>query len=95
MSLQAFWSLVYSYPAQSLNGLALFFAAAGGWLLVATRYRQQRALARLLVQSECVEGKVTAGFAETATQRVNRFFYCFGFASLALALAVSWASTQF
>ncbi len=43
MSLQYLWNLFSTYPAQVLNGLALFFALAGGWLLLATRLREQRA----------------------------------------------------
>ena len=34
-------------PSLLLNAVALFFALAGSWLLVATRLREQRALARL------------------------------------------------
>lgn len=93
MSLQAFESLLVNYPAQSLNTLALFFAATGGWLLVATRFRQQRASARLLADSECVNGEVTVAVDDAATQRLNRFFYRFGLATMALALVVSWGST--
>jgi hypothetical protein len=31
---------------------------------------------------------------DAPTQRLNQFFYRFGFVSLALSLALSWGSTQ-
>ncbi|HCI5052082.1 TPA: hypothetical protein NPK20_004348, partial [Pseudomonas aeruginosa] len=46
MSLQALWALFLAHPAQAVNGLALFFGVAGAWLLLATRARERRALAR-------------------------------------------------
>ncbi|MCO3066043.1 hypothetical protein FA243_29355, partial [Pseudomonas aeruginosa] len=46
MSLQALWALFLAHPAQAMNGLALFFGVAGAWLLLATRARERRALAR-------------------------------------------------
>ena len=48
MSLQALWLLVDGQPGQWLNGLALFFAMTGAWLVLATRLREQRALERIL-----------------------------------------------
>ena len=95
MSLQMLWSLFIGQPAQVLNGLALFFALAGAWLLLATRLREQRAVARLLVNGEADAMSEQACVFDEPTLRLNRFFYRFGYASLLLALAVSWSSTQF
>lgn len=91
MSVQTLWSLFLAYPGQLLNGLALFFAMAGAWLLLATRTREQRAVARLLASSEMDE---LAYALDEPTLRLNRFFYRFGYTSLVVALIVSWASTQ-
>lgn len=91
MSLQAFWNLFQTHPDRILNDLALFFALAGAWLLLATRRRERLALARLVAESE-VQPQPLDSFEPMA--RVNRFFYRFGFACMALALAVSWYSTR-
>ena len=91
MSQQAFWALLLAYPAVALNGLALFFALAGGWLWVMTRLREQRSLARLLAGSDCQK---VIGVCEERTLRLNRFFYRFGGGCLASALALSWFSTR-
>lgn len=91
MSLQAFWALFLAYPSMALNGLALFFALAGGWLWVMTRLREQRGLTRLLAESDCQE--VTDLF-EARTLRLNRFFYRFGGLCLGGALLLSWFSTR-
>ncbi|WP_220812121.1 hypothetical protein [Pseudomonas paralcaligenes] len=92
MSLQYLWNLFSTYPAQVLNGLALFFALAGGWLLLATRLREQRAGVRLASDAEL---DADASLLDERTQRINRFFYAFGGATLAGALALSWFSTGF
>ncbi|MFC2972794.1 hypothetical protein ACFOJE_11285 [Azotobacter bryophylli] len=92
MLLQTLWSPFVLYPAQLLNSLALFFAFAGSWLLLATRIREQRMLARVVR-----EGRMEAGeecLADEPTLKINRFFYCFGAGSLSLALLLSWSSTQ-
>ncbi|CAD5106858.1 hypothetical protein [Zestomonas carbonaria] len=95
MSLQLLWGLFQAHPAQLVNGLALFFAVAGGWLLVATRTRERRALARLTAQTELAElDEEEALPLDERTLRINRFFTRFGAASLGLALVVSWLSTQ-
>ncbi|NQD94797.1 hypothetical protein HP532_19295 [Pseudomonas sp. CrR25] len=94
MSLQALWSLFLAYPAQLVNALALFFAAAGTWLLLATRLREQRGRARLAIESELEEVDARPLMLDEPTLRLNRFFYRFGYASLGLAVAVSWGSTQ-
>ncbi|MBB2495749.1 hypothetical protein [Aquipseudomonas ullengensis] len=94
MSLQALWSLFLAHPAQAVNTLALFFAAAGSWLLLATRVREQRAVARLAADGELNELDEEASLLDEPTQRLNRFFYRFGGASLGVALLMSWVSTQ-
>lgn len=91
MSLQAIWNLFQSHPGRILNDLALFFALAGGWLLLATRRRERLALERLVADSE-VQPQPLSVIEPLA--RLNRFFYRFGFACLTLALAVSWYSTR-
>jgi hypothetical protein len=94
MSLQLLWSLFLGHPAQWINGLALFFALAGAWLLLATRMREQRAAARLLAGNEMDEAPALDCLFDEPTLRLNRFFYRFGFVSLAVSLALSWGSTQ-
>lgn len=93
MSLQQLWLMCLSYPAQVVNGLALFLALAGGWLLLATRLREQRAQARLLLDGELAT--LEEGLCGDArSERLNRFFYAFGAASLLAALLLSWLSTS-
>jgi len=94
MSLQALWSLFLAHPAGLLNGLALFFALAGSWLLLATRLREQRAIGHLAADSEVEEIEEEASLLDAPTQRLNQFFYRFGYACLGLALLVSWSSTR-
>jgi hypothetical protein len=95
MSLQMLWSVFHAHPGQVLNALALFFALAGAWLLVATRLREQRVDARLLADGE-LDGVADMGCAmDEPTQRINRFFYSFGLTTLVVALLISWGSTQF
>ena len=93
MSLQALWAMFLAHPAQVVNGLAVFFASAGAWVLLATRLREQRSIARLAAESDLEEMDATDVQDESA-RRLNRFFYSFGYFSLAVALGVSWASTQ-
>lgn len=94
MSLQALWLLVDSQPGQWLNGLALFFAVTGAWLVLATRMREQRAMARLLAGNTVSEMAEQAYAEDAPTQRLNQFFYRFGLACLVAALLLSWLSTQ-
>ncbi|WP_134532802.1 hypothetical protein [Pseudomonas aeruginosa] len=94
MSLQALWALFLAHPAQAVNGLALFFGVAGAWLLLATRARERRALARWAAECEAGEAGEAALPMDEATLRINLFFYRFGTACLGLALLVSWASTR-
>lgn len=94
MSLQYFWSLFSSYPGQVVNGLALFFAVAGSWLLLATRLREQRAVGHLAASSELDELDEEASLLDEPTQRINRFFYGFGGATLGAAILLSWFSTR-
>ena len=94
MSLQYFWSLFSSYPGQVVNGLALFFAVAGSWLLLATRLRELRVYARLAGESELEEIGEEASLLDEPTLRINRCFYLFGSATLSAALLLSWFSTR-
>lgn len=93
MSLHLF-SLFAAHPAKLINLLALLFACPGGWVLHATRRREQRARACLEARNRESNERFEA-LLDLATQRMNRFFYRFGFSCLALALLVSWISTQF
>ena len=90
MSLQYLWTLFSAHPAQTLNALALFFAVAGSWLLLATRLREQRAGGRLAAEMDALAGD---SLLDESTSRINRFFYAFGGATLSLALLLSWYST--
>ena len=92
MSLQLLWSWCQSYPSQVVNGLALFLALAGGWLLLATRRRERLAAARLLLDGELSTLDEELG-GDAQVERLNRFFYCFGSLSLLTALLLSWLST--
>jgi len=71
-----------------LNSMALLIAFGGAWLLLATRWRRQ--LAR---QSVGLARGAHAALGEhagaAATQRIDRFFYGFGFSSLGLAWLLS------
>ncbi|MBH9308574.1 hypothetical protein I5K68_25755 [Pseudomonas aeruginosa] len=91
MSLHALWALFLAHPAQAVIGLALCFGVAGAWLLLATRARERRALARWAAEGEAGEAALPM---DEATLRINLFFYRFGTACLGLALLVSWASTR-
>ncbi|HSC85425.1 MAG TPA: hypothetical protein VLC30_17570 [Pseudomonas sp.] len=91
MSLQVLWSLFLAHPAQAVNGLALFFAIAGNWLLLTTRMREQSAMARLVAAGELDEA---AAWRDEPGQRLNRFFYIFAGITLGVALLLSWYSTQ-
>ena len=93
MSLHALWWLVEAQPGLWLNGLALFVAAAGSWLLLATRVREQRALARVLIGTELQPVDTQACAMDAPTQRINQFFYRFGGVCLLSALLLSWSST--
>ena len=87
-------SLFTNHPAKLINLLALLFAFPGGWLLHATRRREQRALAILQAQSQSRRIDEPTLMLDGATLRMNRFFYRFGFACMGLALLVSWISTK-
>ena len=77
-------------PARA-PGLARELPAGGAWLLLATRARERRALARWAAEGEAGEAALPM---DEATLRINLFFYRFGTACLGLALLVSWASTR-
>jgi len=86
-------TLFTAHPAKLINLLALLLAFPGGWLLHATRRREQRAMASL--QSQRQSSPSQEPTLDWATLRMNRFFYLFGFACLGLALIVSWISTRY
>lgn len=94
MSLQTLWGLSAAQPGLWLNGLALFVALAGSWLLLATRLREQRALTRLLAGDELNELAQQAYALDQPTLRLNRFFYRFAAVCLVAALCLSWVSTR-
>ena len=85
-------TLFTAHPAKLINLLALLLAFPGSWLLHATRRREQRAMASLQSQRQSSPNQEPT--LDWATLRLNRFFYRFGFACMALALLVSWISTQ-
>ncbi|VVQ00782.1 hypothetical protein PS918_04142 [Pseudomonas fluorescens] len=85
-------TLLTAHPAKLINLLALLLAFPGGWLLHATRRREQRAMANLQAQRQKRSDEDAA--LDWATLRMNRFFYVFGFACMGLALLVSWISTR-
>ena len=85
-------TLFTAHPAKLINLLALLFAFPGGWLLHATRRREQRAQASLAAQRQ--NSPREEPVLDWATLRMNRFFYIFGFACMGMALLVSWISTQ-
>jgi len=73
--------------ATVLNSMALLIALSGAWLLLATRWRRQ-----LAAGAAPVAGARTAAVDQlgaAGTQRLDRFFYAFGFGSLALAALLS------
>ena len=88
-------SLFTNHPAKLINLFALLLAFPGSWLLHATRRREQRARAVLEAQSQSRRIDEPTLMPDSATSRMNRFFYRFGFACLGLALLVSWISTRF
>lgn len=91
MSLQALYAVLTAHPGRCLNVLAMFFACAGAWLLLATRQRELRAEAQV---DGLNDGHGEAVLDAEPTLRLNRFFYQFGFACLVIALVLSWDSTR-
>jgi hypothetical protein len=91
MSLQALYILINAQPGRCLNLLALFFACAGAWLLLATRQRQQALAGSLLLGAD---GKRMVAAMAPPGQRLNRFFYQFAATCMLSALLLSWYSTQ-
>lgn len=76
-----------SSVASLVNSMALVIALGGAWLLVATRWRRQLASAKASLAGGRQSAMAQAGAA--ATQRLDRFFYGFGFSSLGLACLLS------
>lgn len=94
MSLHALWWWVEAQPGLWLNSLALFVAVAGSWLLLATRWREKRALARVMVSAQVQPMEAEDYVIDTPTQRINQFFYRFAAVCLLSAIVLSWVSTQ-
>ncbi|WP_394560910.1 hypothetical protein [Aquipseudomonas alcaligenes] len=94
MTLQYLWTLFADHPGHVVNGLALFFALAGSWLLLATRLREQRSGARLAADSDLDDVDGEASLLDERTLRINRFFFHFASACLAAALVLSFYSTS-
>lgn len=92
MSLQLLYAWFLAYPGQLVNALALFFACAGSWLLLATRLREQQTLRGLALDAE-VRDIPPETLSDAPTLRLNRFFKAFGAGCLVVALGLSWAST--
>ncbi|MFT5780893.1 MAG: hypothetical protein ACI9EB_000250 [Pseudomonas sp.] len=90
MSLQVLYTLFHAQPARGINLLALFFACAGAWLLLATRQREQAAVGSFAVGG----GNTMSAPEDEPTQRLNRFFYQLGFSCMVSALLLSWLSSQ-
>lgn len=88
---QAAWLYYLENPALVLNGLALFYGLAGGWLWLATQLRSARAAQRFAT-SPAISAD-TAGMA--STRRINRMFYTVGSVCLTLAMILTLASTRF
>lgn len=87
----AAWLYYLENPALVLNGLALFYGLAGGWLWLATQLRSARAAQRFAT-SPAVSADTAA---VAATRRINRMFYSVGSVCLVLAMALTFASTRF
>ncbi|EWC39260.1 hypothetical protein [Stutzerimonas stutzeri] len=90
MSFQAYPGLVIA-PGLLLNGLALLCGLCGGWLLLATRWRQARAMARP-VAAVNASTRDAVSVVSPASGRIDRVFYGFGAAGLLLGLGLSLAS---
>lgn len=88
---EAAWIYFLNHPALVINGMALFYAAAGGWLWIATQLREARA-STLLATSPARVGQ-TAPLP--ATLRANRMFYMVGGVCLSLALLLTLISQRF
>ncbi|MCF5722242.1 hypothetical protein [Pseudomonas syringae] len=77
-----------------INGVALAVACPGAALLLITRLREQRAMAKLTAQSEDRAIDQPILFLDVRTERAHRLAYRIGFACLGLALLTSWISTH-
>lgn len=86
--LQAAWMFYLQHPAQVINGLGLFYALNGSWLLVVTQIRASRGLSQLATSP------AAAVALSPATLRVNRLFTRVGAACLGAGLLLSLISTQ-
>ncbi|MFN3580021.1 MAG: hypothetical protein ACK4VV_06065 [Pseudomonas sp.] len=88
--IQAAWMFYLSHPALVINGLGLFYALSGSWLLIATRVRISRASAVLATSPALPQGSSNA-----ASTRINQLFNRVGVSCLGLGLLLSLISTRF
>ena len=88
---EAAWVYFLGHPAMVINAMALFYAAAGSWLWIATQLREARASAVLATSP----AEMTQEASSLATQRVNRMFYLVGGVCLTLAFLLSLISQRF
>ena len=77
-----------------INVVALAVACPGAALLLITRLREQRAMAKLTAQSEDRAIDQPMLYLDVRTERAPRLAYRIGFACLGLALLTSWISTH-
>ncbi|WP_373184990.1 hypothetical protein [Halopseudomonas sp.] len=85
----AAWLYYLSNPALVINGLALFYAVAGSWLVFAGQWRSGRGTAQLTAG-------VSTGLDDDSAalnNRVSRMFGRIGLGCLALAMLLSLLST--
>lgn len=91
MPFEAAWVYFLNHPALVINAMAMFYAAAGSWLWIATQLREARASAMLATSP----AKMMQETPLPATQRANRMFYMVGGVCLTLALLLSLISQRF
>jgi hypothetical protein len=73
--------------APLVNSMAMLIVLSGAWLLLATRWRQQTVNAAAPLAGS--RASAVAQGCVAARQRVDRFFYGFGFSCLGLACLLS------
>lgn len=85
----AAWLYYLNNPAQVINGLALFYALSGSWLVFAAQWRAARGAVQMTVGI----GSELARSEATQDGRLNRMFSRIGLGCLALALLLTLLST--
>lgn len=87
---QAAWLYYLNHPALVINGLALFYALAGSWLVFAAQWRSVRGGVQLTAG---ISSRLDAA-EEQPGQRINRMFYRIGLACLTLGMLLTLLSTR-